>query len=52
MDGTVRQFYNEKIGITGVLLWVKDPDPGDPKRPDPNGSGSATLVLKLWTGKI
>ena len=21
-----------------------DPDPGDPKRPDPTGSGSATLV--------
>ena len=22
-----------------------DPDPGDPKRPDPTGSGSATLVF-------
>ena len=24
-----------------------DPDPGDPKRPDPTESGSATLVLTL-----
>ena len=22
-----RQFYNEKIWITGVFLWIKDPDP-------------------------
>ena len=39
--------------ITRVFLWIKDPDPGDPKRPDPTGSGSATLVsflprLVLW----
>ena len=27
--------YNEKIRITGVFLWIKDPDPGDPKRLDP-----------------
>ena len=20
--------------ITGVFLWIQDPDPGDPKRPD------------------
>ena len=35
-DETVFQtiFYNEKIRITGVFLWIKDPDPGDPKRPD------------------
>ena len=26
-----------------------DPDPGDPKRPDPTGSGFATLVYpKKW----
>ena len=24
-----------------------DPDPGDPKKPDPTGSGSATLVSTL-----
>ena len=28
--------FNEKIWITGVFLWIKDPDPGDPKRPDPD----------------
>ena len=29
--------FNEKIWITGVFLWIKDPDPGpgDPKRSDP-----------------
>ena len=27
-------------------MWLKDPDPGDPKRPNPTGSGSATLVLR------
>ena len=27
-----------------------DPDPGDPKRPDPNGSGSATLVIGTTVG--
>ena len=36
-----KKFYNEKIRIAGVFLWIKDadpvfsPDPGDPKRPDP-----------------
>ena len=32
-------------GVRSVVrvLWIKDPDPGDPKRPDPTGSGSATL---------
>ena len=24
-------------------MWIKNPDPGEPKRPDPTGSGSATL---------
>ena len=35
-----------------VLLWIKVPDPGDPKRPDPtgSGSGSATLVLSPVDG--
>ena len=28
--------YNEKIRVTRVFLWIKDPDPGNPKRPDPN----------------
>ena len=36
------------------FLWKKDPDPdsdpGDPKRPDPTGSGSATLVL--WIASL
>ena len=35
----LRQYYiyNEKIRITaGVRLRAKDPDPGDPKRPDPD----------------
>ena len=29
----------------GSFFWIKDPDPdpGDSKRPDPTGSGSATL---------
>ena len=40
--------YNEKIRITRVFLWIKDPDPGDPKRPDLTGSGSATLVLSNY----
>ena len=31
--------YNEKIKVTGVILWIKDPDPGDPKR-------SATLLKR------
>ena len=43
--------YNKKIRITWDFLWIKDPlsgifpnpDPGDPKRPNPTGSGSATL---------
>ena len=43
--------YNQKIRITGVFLWIKDtsPDPesGDPKRMDPTGSGSATLVQRV-----
>ena len=34
--------YNEKIRNTGVFLWTKDPnpDPGDPKRPNPTLSYS------------
>ena len=45
-DETVSKtiLYNEKIRITRVFLWIKDPDPryfpdpdpGDPKRPDPD----------------
>ena len=27
-----KQFYYEKIWIE---LWIKDPDPGDPRRPNP-----------------
>ena len=27
------------------FVFFPDPDPGDPKRPAPTGSGSATLVL-------
>ena len=34
--------YDEKIRIRRVLLWIKNPDPGDPKRPDPTVSGSGT----------
>ena len=26
-------------------MLIKDPDPGDPKRPEPTGSGSATLKI-------
>ena len=29
-----------------------DPDPGDPRRPDPTGSGSATLEGPLLTHKF
>ena len=36
------QLYNEKIRITGVFLWIKDPDPADPKTG--SESRSATLV--------
>ena len=40
-------FITRKFELHGVFLWIKDPDPGDPKRPDPtgSGSGSATLIL-------
>ena len=41
--------YNEKIRITGVFLWIKDP--GDPKRPDLTGSGSATLPPGLQVSR-
>ena len=45
--------YNEKIIITGVFLRIKDPDPGDPKRPDPTGSGSGSyLDMFLMFSKI
>ena len=48
--------YNEITRITGVFLWIKDPpsgvfpdpDPGDPKRPDLTGAGSATLILSTY----
>ena len=38
--------FNEKIRISRVFLWIKDPDqdPVEPKRPVPTGFGSATLV--------
>ena len=47
--------YNEKIRITWVFFVDKgsgcgifpDPDPGDPKRPNPTGSGSATLLKSV-----
>ena len=44
-DETVFQtiLYNEKIRIIGFFLWIKDPDPGDPKRQNP--TGSATLLI-------
>ena len=29
-----------------------DPDPGDPKRPDPTGSGSATLFFYPYDKKV
>ena len=36
-------------------MWIKDPDPvsdpGDPKRPDPTGSGSATLGERIEVGR-
>ena len=37
-------FITRKFEQHGVFLWIKDPNPGDPKRPDPTGSGSATLA--------
>ena len=27
--------YNEKLELQGSL-WIKDPDPSDPKRPNPD----------------
>ena len=35
-------------------MWIKDTDPGDPKRPDPTGSGSATLPIHIicWFQEI
>ena len=37
--------FNEKIRIIGVFLKIKNPNPGDSKRPDPTGSGSSTPYL-------
>ena len=46
------QFYNEKIWITGVFLWLKDPDPVFSRIwirvPKKTGYGSATLVKTKW----
>ena len=28
--------YNKKMRITVVFLWIKNPDPGDAKRQDPD----------------
>ena len=47
-----RQFYTKKICITWGLIVDKEsgfgifpnPDPGDPKRQDLTGFGSATLI--------
>ena len=40
-DETIFQtiLCNEKIRIPGVFLWIKDQDPGDPKRLDPTMGG-------------
>ena len=47
-------FKTRKFNLYGVFLWIKDPDPdpGDPKRPDPTGSGSATLVVRRSSSRI
>ena len=40
-------FMTRKCELHGVFLWTKDPDLGDSKTLDLNGSGSATLVFTL-----
>ena len=41
-------FITRKFEFHGVFLCIfPDPDPGDPKSPDPTGSGSATLALTI-----
>ena len=49
-----RILYHEKIRITRVFLWIKDPDPdqGDPKRPDPTGSESGSATLFFTNAKV
>ena len=39
-------YITRKFELQRVFLWIKDPDldPGDPKRSNPTGSGSATLI--------
>ena len=45
------QFF--RIGIRGSGFKHSDPDPGDPKRPDPTGSGSESyLDMFLMLSKI
>ena len=40
-----RQYYvSRKVDFQGLVRGTKDPDPGDPRRPDSTGSGSATLL--------
>ena len=40
-------FFVNKGSGSGIF---PDPDPGDPKRPDPTGSGSATLLPSMTLG--
>ena len=42
--------FNEDKGYGSGIF--PDPDPGDLKRPDLTGSGSATLVQTLWNFAI
>ena len=44
---TMLHKISRKVDSQGVCFLTKDPDsePGDPKRLDPTGSGSATLLL-------
>ena len=37
-------FVDKGSGSVSGILPDPDLDPGDPRRPDPTGSGSATLV--------
>ena len=40
--------------IIWVFLWIKDPDPGDPKRPDPDPQHCLRLCCRAtvaWQSK-